>query len=176
MDPLDGAAGPPCLPHPERQDGASPLDERILWETERWAATLAPTALPGRFAPIPLPQPTAVRSCGPPGGLPCPLALGSRQGREEDHEPTASLLMEAFVSRTSGWSRHQTGLRSDRRKKGLWYDVHACRERTIREGSERVALGNVLRNSLITEDWTPRGAPVLFLSVRVPDMLCREGG
>ena len=80
------------------------------------------------------------------------------------------------MSRTSSWARHQTALRSDRRKKGLWYDVHACRERTIREGSERVAPGNVLRNSPITEDWAPWGAPVLFLSLGVPYMLCREGG
>lgn len=107
---------------------------------------------------------------------PSPFLGIAGKGREEDHGPTASPLMEAFVSRTSSWSRHQLGQQSDRRKKGLWYDVHACRERTIREGSERVAPGNILRDSPITEDWTPRGAPVLFLSVRVPDMLCGKGG
>lgn len=177
MAPLYGETGRPCLPHPERHHGASPLDERIVREIERRADVLAPAALPGRRAPIPCSQPTSVRPCGTLGGQPCPLALGSAAtaGKRITSQPQVP-LMEAFVTRTLSWSRHQRGLQSDRRKKGLWYDVHACRERTIREGSERVAPGNVLRNSPITEDWTPCGAPVLFLSVGVPDMLCREGG
>ena len=118
---------------------------------------------------------------GAPAGrsadCPVPLALDSpaRAGKRITSQPQVP-SMEAFASKASNWSHLKLGLQPTSRMKGLWYDVDACRERTIREGSERVAPGNVLRNSLITEDWVPCGAPVLFLSLGVPEVLCREGG
>ena len=91
VDPFDGPTGRLHLVHLEYQDGASPSDERILWEIEPQATALSPTALPDSFGSDPMPAADfdALVSAARWTALSPYLGLDG-QGREEGSEPIAS--------------------------------------------------------------------------------------